>query len=677
MSDSESVNSHSDTSDSTIEAVNFDKILESLQLAANDVKETQDYLSYSTILDIYLSDPSKYTYDERELLLLHLYTILSEDKQLTYEIGWDLPSLLILYVDSDYDFHGPIRKAPGVHRILKIFEILAHNGNPKELFLKCNEVLSNLKIEDTKTSSRLDIQEKFFDIKLYCLFELIDSCMKRIKTYYPSRFLSMTVVSYINLIHHSSSPTISNTSFILKRLYSFARNYQSLELPANDDKEYTEEQRATIKSDEEYLQRKLLTGFITEAVNLASKQTVHGFALDLLSYLRDINGTSSAASEFRLNVPVLDRLYELCLSYDLELDVIFKNFLVDSHTIFHSFDFAKSSDELSGEIFEKIIIDYQENLAATIVNSEAKQIKDSVLGTLILFTYHISSNRSFDRIVVTFNDALVLSLRTVIPYMIHNSFTNKGIEDMVVFWSWYAIHQLSINGKSIELEIAKIPKTLLTIYYQVLLYVIISNQNRGNIRYITLTLLTRVLSLSPEEVTFSFIQDSLVNCPYDNVKSALIGVLKELLTKNKDSQALNDIADDLASSTIATTTTTGKPPLPPRKNSSSHKKYLTLNKVNLEFLFNAIEQSIGEVFPTENDELSINIHKLSILSSFLNLLVVLKDDPIVDKKSVLQLSDKVEKNCNTLLEKYNEDASKAVEINSCGILKVAIDRIKK
>lgn len=678
MSDSESVNSHSDTSDSTIEAVSFENILETLQLAANDVKESHDYLSYSTVLDIYLSDPSKYTYNERELLLEHLYTILSEDKQLTYEIGWDLPSLLILYVDSDFDLLGPIRKAPGVHRILKLFEILAHNGNPKELFLKCNEVLATLKVSDTKTVSNLYNQERFFDIKLYCLFELIDSCLKKIQTYYPSRFLSMTVVSYINMIYQMSNPTGANITFVLKRLYSFARNYHGLELPS--DNEFTEEQRAKIKSDEEYLQRKLLTGFVTEAVSLASKDLFHGFALDLLNYLRDIReqppsgGVAPNNAEFSINIPVLDRLYELSLSYDLDLDQVFKTFLVDAHTIFHSLDFSKSSDELSGEIFEKVVVDYQENLATTIVNSEAKQIRDSVLGCLILFTHHICTNKSFDNIVVTFYDALVMGLRTVIPYMVHDSFTNGSVEDVVVFWGWYAIHQLNINGKHIELEIAKIPQVLLTIYYQVLLHIIITNENRPNIRYITLTLLTRVFSLSPQEVTFSFIQDSLVNCPYDNVKSALIGVLKELLTKSRDNQALDVIADELSSAGLDSSS---KPKLPPRKNSTSQKKFLVLDEAKLEFLTDIIDDTIDEVFPTVEEELTINVYKLSVLSSYLNLLVVIKDDPIVDKTQVLQLADKVNKNCNTLIEKHKDDATKSMENNSCGILKVAIDRIKK
>ena len=74
----------------------------------------KDFLSYSTLLDIYLNDPTKYSNEEKEQLLGHILTILSENKQLTYEIGWDLPQLLILYVDSDYEFNGPIRDSWGV-----------------------------------------------------------------------------------------------------------------------------------------------------------------------------------------------------------------------------------------------------------------------------------------------------------------------------------------------------------------------------------------------------------------------------------------------------------------------------------------------------------------------------------------------------------------------------------
>lgn len=130
MSESDT-SSVTNASESTIETFEFDKVLKSLELAVEDINESKDYLSYSTLLDIYLSDPYKYSYEEREELLEHLLTILSNNTELTYEIGWDLPNLLILYVDLNFQFDASIRDAPNVYKVLKIFECLALNGNPK------------------------------------------------------------------------------------------------------------------------------------------------------------------------------------------------------------------------------------------------------------------------------------------------------------------------------------------------------------------------------------------------------------------------------------------------------------------------------------------------------------------------------------------------------------------
>ena len=113
-------------SESTInEPILFDKILESLKNGAKDAIADKDYLSYSTLLDIQLHDPSRYTYDEREQLMASLLEVLQLNDTLVYEIGWDIPSIIIPYIESDFDFSSGIRDAPCVYKILKIFEILA------------------------------------------------------------------------------------------------------------------------------------------------------------------------------------------------------------------------------------------------------------------------------------------------------------------------------------------------------------------------------------------------------------------------------------------------------------------------------------------------------------------------------------------------------------------------
>ncbi|EAZ62918.2 YAP1 binding protein 2 (YBP2) [Scheffersomyces stipitis CBS 6054] len=666
----------SENSESTIEPFVFERVLESLKTAATETLESKDYLSYSTLLDIYLGEPAKYTYDEREELLSALLSILSANPGLTYEIGWDLPGLLILYVDSDFDFTGGLRKAPCVYKILKIFEVLAINGNPKELFLKSCELLTTISADDSQVTDDSSIKEKFFDVKLYCIFELVDSCFKRIKTYYPSRFLAMTVASFINLAHKNGNDSPNNISFIMKRAYTFARNYSSPPLPDSDGDKMSPEDLSKIKEDEEYLQRKLLTGFISQLIQLMSNDNLNGYTLDHLSFLQvPHRGQLKKYFEYSVNLPVMDRLAELALSYDINLTQHFKSMVADSHTLLRSFDYSIDRDELSAQIFEKVVVDYQKTLAMSIINSDAKEIRDSPLGIFLLYTHAISVRRTFDLIKVSFSDAVVLTLRVLVPELVQSTFVFKGVEDATIFWTWYALYQTSLNNKSVETEIAAISPVLLTIYYQVIFFVVITNSNRPNFKYAVLTLLTRVLALSPEDLSYDFVKDSLHNCPYESEKPIMIGVLKELLTKDKSSST-SDVTEALANSEDSKVPL--PPTLPPRASSAS-SRYFTLTKARLEDILALVQEAVDSAFVTHESTVAIDPSKLSTLSAYLNLLVIIKKDPVVlqDKKALDKVVESAEENIAAVKEKHKKyPNSNKFELNAAGILEITIDRIK-
>lgn len=666
-------------SESTIESLEFEKVLKNLEFAVNDIEESKDYLSYSTLLDIYLSDPYRYSYDEREQLLEKVLSILSDNKELTYEIGWDLPGLLILYIDLNYQFEGSIRQAPCVYKVLKLFECLALNGNPKELFLKSCELLNDLHVSDNNTSDKDEFKVKFFDIKVYCIFELIDSCIKRIKTFYPSRFLSMTITSYLNLAEKNKD-IYGNWQFLLKRAYIFTRSYSSPSLPEESD-ELSKEELNKIKSDEEYLQRKLLTGFLTEIVNLLGAVGRSDYSMDILSYIQLNNkACTKKVINYRAESPLLDRCTELALSFDIDLSKVFKEFIMDSQKILNSFDYAADKDDLSSEIFEKIVIDYQENVSNFIVDKEAKKINNSVNGCLILYTHYVSSKRLYEKVEITLSDAIAFTLRSMIPMLVHPSFKSVSVIDLCVYWSWFAMHKLSIEGKKLELEVTKIPSTLLYIYYQVLLDICTVLPSSSNFRYGVLTLLIRILSISPEEISFTFIKDSLANCPYDNVKVVLIGVLKELLTKERK-PSLSEEMENLSIKESNKTT----PILPTREKSAPSNKFLALNKEKADVILDLIDSTTELTF-VENEDgedesiIRIDFSSFSTLSAYLNLLVIIKDDPILKadnsriERVLKDINDKISEIKSTT--KVDSEAKK-VEVNALDMLTITLDRIKE
>lgn len=596
----------SDSSNTTIENLSTDTIKDNLKSAAQESIASDDYLSYSTIIDIYLSDPNRFSIEERESVLGALLEVLTENPKLTYEIGWDLPDLLILYLDNNHDFLGPIRECPNLHKVMKIFEQLAQHGNPKELFLKSCELLSTMKISDIKSREEDLYKEKFFDLRLYCVLELVSSNLKQISTAYPSRFLSMCLSSLINLIYGNFTNYHSTLiEFVLKRLYSFMRNYDFAKLTEEGKKNLnlTREELEKLSDDEDYLQRKLLVGFLSNSIVMLGKNwSPNNSVLYFQTFCnKQVNHDQ--------NLFVLGRLYELNLSFDVELSKEFQSLIVSSHELFHKFKLGtKSDDDLLGDIFLSVVVDYQENLFISIIDKSGKEISLNKLGCLLYYTHHINTevledNTNFP-VNISFNDVLILTLRLLIPQMINNSFVNKSIQDALVFWNWYVIEMSNQQKKNLSLDISSIPKVYLNIYFQGLLFICTSNPQLffKDFRFTSLTLLTKILISSPESISYDFLKDALINCPFNNVRVALIGVLKELLTKDKTlgGQPEDEVAKDLQDLSIEKKE---KPALPARDTKKS-TKYLTLTDSRFNDIVGILNNTISDTFteiPTSAD----------------------------------------------------------------------------
>lgn len=649
-----------DGSESTLENAPIEKILSGLELAAADAALLGDFLLYSTVLDIHLSNPQRYSNEDREQLLAHLLAVLSADDALVREIGWDLPALLLPYIDLDHAFVGPLRLAPCVYKVLKIFEVLAHKGNAKELFLKSTELLSTVRVADGGVDT--DHAANFYDIKLYCIFELIDSCMRRIHTVYPSRFLGMTVTSFVNAVYINPPANVSTVLFFLKRCYGFARNYVRPPLPQNPG--VLPAELAKISDDEDYLQRKLLTAFLTESVNLAMRTDQIGLAVDFFNYLQELTvADKRVTNNYKMDLPVMKRLFELAGLFDLDLSAIFTAFVASSEALVDAC-VTPSLDDTVAAIFEKTVVDFQKNMAYSLVDSEANNVKESLSGCLTLFAFSVGPERNLDKVSLSMKQAIAITLRLVLPGFVHPTFTNRGLQDVAVFWSWFTVHSLLKTPRKLELEIAAIPAPVLLTYLQALLFATVSTSNSLYFRYTTFTLLTKILSLAPEDVAYTFLKNSLLDCPFENAKAALVGVLKELLTKNRESP------DDLPVLEVSL----DAPPLPSRQ-AKSPEKFIHLTPDRAGDILEAIDKHIGMTFPEQDSEPLLNVATLPTLQALLNLLILLKRDPLIAAK-VTSVVDLMLLEIALREEAWKGDDAKANELNAVGLLGVTVDRLK-
>ena len=655
--------------------IDIKSVLDGIKKAVKEVKETKDYVSFSTIVDLYLSEPLKYTYSERELLLEELLNVLKTERDLTYEIGWDVPSLCMNYVELDFKFDDSIRQAPCVYKVLKIFECLALYGNAKELFLKSCELLSNL--PDVTKEHEKEYQEKFNDIKIYCVAELINSSLAKVKTLYPSRFLSSVVSSFINSIHRLLSVSYGE-EFIMRRSFIFARGYKPPARPSFDEVDMSFAEYDKTVEDEKFLQRKLLTAFVTQVIHLCGSQHANGYSIKLFSLIQKSSpGLSKKVMELDFDTTLTERFMELAYSFDIDLAGTFRKHIVDANILFHGFNFERPTDEVTSDLFEKVIVDYQTNVHNAIITNSMDKINDSMTGCLILYTHAVIRKRLFTKIELTFKDAILLTLRNLIPGMVNRTFISIQMADVCIFWSWFAVFKLRCAKKNFPLEVAVIPAPLLITYYQVLLYTCVEMPAAPTVRYVVLTLLTKILCSSPEETAYAFIKDSLWDCPFQNLKTVLVGILKELLTKEKLVSSLSNEMNEL------NLDKSDKGDTAPKK-----KNILQLTQERVKDIFDLINAELDITFVVprgplhgsddanedrKKKSLEISGAEFASFLAYLNLLVVIKDDPMVNFKHIDSLISKIEERLEIAAKFYESDGK---GLNYLSMLRLTIDRIK-
>jgi hypothetical protein len=163
---------------------------ESIAAIKDSLPPATDYLTYLTILESHLSPEILPTLNE-----------ILQDAELTQNIGWDLIHLLL--------------PMPGADQCLST---IARLGNPREVVLKITEALQLLELEEEDeeefgVEKPADAEPTTID-RFCTLISLLSTIHPRIKTKYPSRFLSTSLVSILSTFRPSNKATLAVISFV-------------------------------------------------------------------------------------------------------------------------------------------------------------------------------------------------------------------------------------------------------------------------------------------------------------------------------------------------------------------------------------------------------------------------------------------------------------------------------
>lgn len=615
----------------------IETICDNLEKAFTDQKD--DPVSLVTIIDMYNDQVNtEYTKEERVQYLKKLYSVLSENPDVVSEIGWDLPKGLLKFHSLENLLpHQGLRNNAIVVTIMNCFHEIALHGNPKECLLTGCQLLSDLSVEElaqevedyntakeAEGSKEVSAEESEFGVELqnpveyllglnsYVLFELIQSVLRRIQSLYPSKFLGMAVSAICKFLR-SNIDSIDNTAFVLRRIFTFCKNYTPMQVPLDSEiiGELDKKELASIADDEAALQGKVLRSLSTFAIGYCLKNKQ--LRIDVRYYSSFAGGQLNEVPYMKEVVEVCSRFYQLAYSFDIDIKEEFVNLLKETKNIYRSLPSESdiANDEANraiGQVVYQLSYTYQ---LQKLTKPEGLELDP--LGILVLSGLHYLQTKQHLSSEISVQDAIYLYIRCSTPALFSALFSSKVAEEVSRYWLWVSITNTSY--KVLKKQLSEIPSYISSVFLQMMLLTT-CNQTNEQARMINFTLLTRIMCLMPEETTFSFTLDTLLTCPYVKPKICILGILKDLMLKTRQCKQEQDISTQLKDLKIKESSSVGvnePPALPPRE-------FVSINDDRMASL-----HSVALIAITKAAEEKANKEDLILLQNYLNFFAALRN----------------------------------------------------
>jgi hypothetical protein len=219
---------------------------DAIKAITESLPPASDYLTYLTILESHLSTE-----------ILPTLNAILQDAELTQNIGWDLIHLLLPMQGGE-----------------QCLTTIARLGNPREVVLKVTEALQILDMDSVEEDTSDDVAKEPTDVDRFCiLINLLSILHPRIKTKYPSRFLSTSLMAILSAFRPSSQATLAVISFVHtisgKKRPPLPGRKSSLKIPtappngANTDTSAPDPEAQEEDPQEAAIQQRLLQSFVT------------------------------------------------------------------------------------------------------------------------------------------------------------------------------------------------------------------------------------------------------------------------------------------------------------------------------------------------------------------------------------------------------------------------------
>ncbi|KAK6438568.1 YAP1-binding protein 1 [Oleoguttula sp. CCFEE 5521] len=497
-----------------------------------------DYISYLTIVEHYLT--------EDNLPILHKVL---QDQTLTTNIGWDLVHLL----------------APLLPQSSECLEDIARLGNPREVILKVTESLrlidyglideaedapedagpgaskQPLRTAATRESSSeptqaveapppLPLQVSQF----IALLSMLSTLHKRIKTKFPSRFLSTTLQAVLA----SFSNSITHCEDMIVAIVQFVKSVQGIQRPALPSRKSSGTMQKALASatstnaadpeadatssaspEDSAIQTKLLQSFVTHVLeeymlNLSASDDVPGLAwcsriLERLHPARVVPHTTTITSRFADEEHLHVRFDAVA-----QLGMLAKDLRIEDSNILAA---ATATEDLPTTTGDE---DDPPNSAADIPLSR--------IGSLLLYAGRQAASVLYQPEPSAGAD--LISLFPTHLTILQNCLSPPASGTGTLGTEPYALIDacLALGLLCLEYDHIGSPESDEDFNQYLQLTALLSSNCpspnlRGHAHYLT----TTVLRSQPDaEVRLAFIRDTLEHCPFENLKVSAVGWMK-------------------------------------------------------------------------------------------------------------------------------------------------------
>lgn len=624
-------------SDTEVESLNtvsssfYEEAVSNLKSCANDCRKedvTQDdYINFSTLLDYYVHDWTVFNVTERHQLMDLLFNIFNENKLLLAGVSWDLPELLIPYLDADWPFKPALRESVQVVSFYKVFNLIAEFGNPKELLITCCEEIKKLRDDDydhdtmsiaiakedntnnEERSKNWEIGEnnnmtdtpnprRKLIVKFHALIECIRFSLERTETAYPSRLLAVVVQSLLNFLY--TARNASSLIPVLRTLYLFIRDYSPPNFPDEvfESEKLTEEELSKLFEDEGYLQQKLIRCLYDALVDKLTQSHFSSLVTKIFPSLKiqleNVNDD--------YYIELMDRVLSLALTLDLDVIESLTFEIEKTRRLFN-----ENIDGLKGieDIMNLMIKSYNNS---SFRQKEPNTLPTSPISLAVLYAWGKYAERwSFELPEsITAIDLIEFQLSILIPYTLKTSLANFSVITFMMIVTTAKIEKTKVIFPNKYLDQHKL---IVFTYLQTLSSLAQLYPKNPILKKIYASFFKKFIQHMPKDIAYEFIIDTLTHCPHQGtIFNVLVAYSSMINSGEYDTESLTKVMESVSIS---------KGPELPVRDAKASRSFINFDETKQIEFIDIFTSSVNEAI-MENQLLPHQCGKIISMIGFIN-----------------------------------------------------------